>query len=532
MKILSYIIWPIIFITSCQKNPDLTIYTELNNVLENRAEFEMQKRDYIDSLNIELNLVGNNDNAKYFIFQALHRAYYSYKYDSAVFYADEMMKIAKNTQDSSLLYNAQIKTSATLLRAGMLLEVKDFLDSIPASKLHDSLQVEYFYIKAMLYFDLFDKYSSSIYKEKYWSLGSENLKSAIAITKPNSIKHHSLSGLYNLKMGDYIVAAHHYDILFSKYKLTGRQFAVDASTYATVYGAMGYEDKRMNLLVNAAIEDIKIVNRENSALTHIGNKLFEEGKIDIASYYLDIALNDAKLYGAQLRQEQLVQIMPSVEAAKAQIIELQKKRIKTYAILSSLLALVILGVLVLLFRQLRKVSEARTIILKKNKAIRDNNTKLREVNLVKEEYIGFSFKTSSDLIQKLDDYRQSVETKIKLKKYDELSSIINRGNIKQERDRFLESFDRTFLSIFPEFVLKFNKLFSEEDKFMDDNGKILNTELRIFALIRLGIQDSERISQILNYSVNTINTYKSKVKNRSTLNNDDFENEIKKIESI
>jgi DNA-binding NarL/FixJ family response regulator len=77
------------------------------------------------------------------------------------------------------------------------------------------------------------------------------------------------------------------------------------------------------------------------------------------------------------------------------------------------------------------------------------------------------------------------------------------------------SFDKVFLKLFPDFVTFFNSLFDERDRIVLKEGQLLNTELRIFALIRMGISDTEKIAKILNYSVNTIYAYKTRVKSKS-----------------
>jgi len=189
-------------------------------------------------------------------------------------------------------------------------------------------------------------------------------------------------------------------------------------------------------------------------------------------------------------------------------------------------------ILFLLFRQLQNVKAARNEINKTNNVLQVINNKLREVNLIKEEYIGFFFKTNSDLIDKLDSYRQSIENKITMNKINELTSLITIKNIRQEREALFSSFDTAFLNIFPDFIHKYNDLFKPEDRLIPNNSKQMNTDIRIFALIRLGIFDTEKIARILNYSVNTINTYKTRIKNLSLIPNEEFEKEILKIQSI
>ena len=76
---------------------------------------------------------------------------------------------------------------------------------------------------------------------------------------------------------------------------------------------------------------------------------------------------------------------------------------------------------------------------------------------------------------------------------------------------------------------KFNELLQNDAQIILKKGELLNTELRIFALIRLGIDDSSQIAEFLRYSVNTIYNYRAKVKNKACVSRDDFEKLVEQI---
>jgi DNA-binding NarL/FixJ family response regulator len=153
-------------------------------------------------------------------------------------------------------------------------------------------------------------------------------------------------------------------------------------------------------------------------------------------------------------------------------------------------------------------------------------------NMIKDEYIGFFFNVHSDYIDKIDRLKRSVEKNIRDKRYEEIASTLNRLNTNFERENLSHSFDKVFLNLFPRFVDDFNALFATEHQIHLHDGQLLNSELRIFALIRLGIHDNESIGKILNYSVNTIYTYKTKVKNKSLIPNEEFEDKIMLIKAV
>ena len=85
------------------------------------------------------------------------------------------------------------------------------------------------------------------------------------------------------------------------------------------------------------------------------------------------------------------------------------------------------------------------------------------------------------------------------------------------------------MHLLPDFVRKFNELLQNDAQIILKKGELLNTELRIFALIRLGIDDSSQIAEFLRYSVNTIYNYRAKVKNKACVSRDDFEKLVEQI---
>jgi hypothetical protein len=189
-----------------------------------------------------------------------------------------------------------------------------------------------------------------------------------------------------------------------------------------------------------------------------------------------------------------------------------------------LLLLLILSFVII--RQVIKLKKAKNIITEANRQQQLINRKLMEANKIKEEYIGYFFSGNSEFYTRIEKFKKSVEQKIYDRKLEEIRFLVNNLNLKKERDELLKNFDAIFLKLFPNFIDEFNALFREEDHIRLKEGELLNTDLRIFALIRLGIHDNEKIARILEYSVNTINTYKTKIKNKSLLANEDFEQKI------
>ena len=183
----------------------------------------------------------------------------------------------------------------------------------------------------------------------------------------------------------------------------------------------------------------------------------------------------------------------------------------------------------LIRRQMANLQTARRTIEEHNAQLKSTNAKLVEANKIKDEYIGRSFYTNAEYICKVEKLYRTVDRKIQAGQYDDLRRSLKESTLVKERKTMYADFDETFLTIFPDFIGRYNMLFDEANRVVPEQKMTLTTEMRIFALIRIGISDSERIAQFLNYSVNTINTYKTRVKNKSLVSNDLFEQRIMEI---
>ena len=226
------------------------------------------------------------------------------------------------------------------------------------------------------------------------------------------------------------------------------------------------------------------------------------------------------------------------------MIEKQNARLQQYLYLITALMILLVGALAYIYRQMKTLSDARNHLQVANDQLNELNKELREMNhclsstnielsesnQIKEEYIARFIKLCSTYINRLDAYRRMVNKKISAGQTQELLKITrSQDALDEELEELYVNFDTAFLHIFPDFVKKFNALLLPDEQLMLKKGELLNTELRIFALIRLGIEDSSQIAEFLRYSVNTIYNYRAKVKNKASGSRDDFEDLVRKI---
>jgi hypothetical protein len=513
----------IICIHVCAQNTTAALLKDLNNAINTSVTYDAEKVEKIKSLEVQLSKTRQED--LYGQYLALYNEYQVFNYDSAYAYCEKMQNIAAAAGDNNKIAYSKVKLSFIMLSSGMFKEVFDVLASINLNYLDSNQKAEYYTVAARYYYDLADYDKDDHYTNEYNKTGSLYIDLALSIYPEGSFQHLYYNGLKNIKTGDRDKALLYFDTLMHSGSLTLHQLAVTASTLSDIYIHNNQTDSAIHLFARAAIADIQSSTKETSAAFNLATLLFKKGDLKNASACIEKAVNDATFYGARQRKVQLSTILPLIEAEKLNIVEKEKQTVTIYAISATVLLLVLAALIIIIVRQNNKLKAAERIITEANK-------KLLEANRIKEEYIGYFFSGNTEFYNRIDKFKKSVEQKIVERKIDEIKFLVNNFNLKKERDELLKNFDQIFLNLFSKFVSEFNLLLKVDEQVKLKEGEILNTDLRIFALIRMGIHDTEKIAAILGYSVNTINTYKTKIKNRSIVANEDFENRIMQINSI
>ncbi|WP_460925276.1 DUF6377 domain-containing protein [Pontibacter brevis] len=503
---------------------------ELSQTIENRETFDREKRERITKLKQAIENEGDASLVQQFnLYNKLYHEYRSFKYDSAFTYALKLQKTANQLQDSTRITQSRLNLSFILLSSGMFKEAFDMLDSVNVANQPDSIRIDYYAQKARGYFDLAsynqDRYYASQYKEE----GGRYIDSAIALASPNSLQFYSLRGMKHEAAGNYSKAKEDFQVMLEKFNPTYHQYAMAAHSLGKIYREMGDTDQAIEMMTRAAIADIQSSVKEAVALMNLAELLYKNGDESRAYTYIKQALEDADFYGAKQRKIQVAAILPVIEGERLETVERQRRTLFLYAVAVTLLSVLVVAFVFIIFRQLKQLRQAKQSVTEANKNLQEMNDKLLEANIIKEEYIGHSFNVYSEYIKKLEKFKEAVDTKWMAKKYDEIPYVMKSINLKKEREALYTNFDMIFIRLFPDFVTVFNSYFHEEDKIVPKSRDSLNVELRIFALIRIGITDHEQIARILEYSVSTIYNYKTKVKNKSILPNEEFEKKIMEI---
>jgi tetratricopeptide (TPR) repeat protein len=496
--------------------PD-TLLAQLNETLGKKTEYEDVKLRRLEELHQRL-ARARSAGIQFDILKDLSKEYETFIYDSAFSNIRKLQEAAYRLNDPVKIAYAKNRLGLILVSSGMFKETIDSLTNLKVANLPDTIRRDYYFILARTYYDLGDFDKDKFYTPYYNRLASKFIDSAKNVSTRESYEYIYLSGLQDLKNGNSKKAETQLNNLLTSFDLSNHQLAVTASTLSFLYRSRNKDDEAMRLLSLAAIADIRSATKETSALSTLAEMLYQKGDVTSAYNYIQQAMDDASFYGARQRKVQVGSILPVIASARVHNVEEQRKLWLIYSAIITALTILVLVFALITVNQLKKRKLAERA--------------LQEANKIKEEYIGYYFNINSEYLGKIEAFKKSVEMKIMTKKIDDIRFIVNSINLKKEREELYHSFDKVFLKLFPDFVTTFNSYFREEDRVVLKEGQLMNTELRIFALIRMGIHDTEKIARILDYSINTIYNYKARVKSKSLIPNEQFEKKIMQIHAF
>ena len=299
---------------------------------------------------------------------------------------------------------------------------------------------------------------------------------------------------------------------------------------------MGRDEESLRFLALAALNDIQRGITEYTSLPRLAIALSEQGDVVRAYDYLLCTMDDANFCKARLRSFEASSVFPIIERAHKAKVREQQYVATVIAILVGIVLLMLVVFLFLMRRQMHKLriarhelAEALSAIREVNEALIHANEELHTADKVKETYIARYLQRCRGYIDTLDNYRRELLKLSKAKKYDQLGAQLQGNEFLHEEERaFFLDFDEAFVTLFPKFIDNFNALLLPEARTYPKRDEILNTELRVFALVRLGVTDSNRIAHFLNYSLPTIYSYRSRLRNKSICEKGTFDEAVMK----
>lgn len=303
---------------------------------------------------------------------------------------------------------------------------------------------------------------------------------------------------------------------------------------AAAYRALGDNDRHVACLARAALADIRAGTTEYMALQMLAQAMYEHGDAERAYSYLLCSMEDANFCKARLRAIEVSNIFPIIDKAYKQTVKEQRHIERLFIYILAVLAVLLIASLFYQGKVMRKLRTTRKELAQANKALQEANISMQDTNAnlqltdkMKEEYIARYLNKCRDYLDTLEEYRRDLLKLAKARQNEELMRLLKSESfMAEEKQRFYMDFDEAFLRLFPNFIDRFNALLQPEARIYPKHEEMLTTELRIFALIRLGVQDSASIAHFLNYSLATIYNYRSKIRNRSICPKNEFEKQV------
>ncbi|MFV8465864.1 DUF6377 domain-containing protein [Flavobacterium sp. LB1P62] len=524
-----------------QNNFD-SLLDELDQTVGDYQLYSNKKENEINKLKGLLQYTAA-DLQKYAIYGKLYSEYKLYQSDSALIYARKSFQIAEKLKDDRKLNDAQLNLASIMGTLGMYKEATDILNTININTTPD-LKGYYFTVNSVVYGYMSDYAASPQEKEKYVLLTKKYRDSSLNFYPTQSSAYIMAKSSTLLDAGKHKEMLHLLLNYFPNIALNSPDKAVIAYLISQAYRVKKDPIQEQKWLTISAISDLQLAKKEYISLRSLAFLMYENGDIDRAYKYIKRSLEDALFCNARLRTYEISKMMPIINEAYQKQNETNRLQLILFLISASILSVFLLVLLFLLFKQMKKLSKAKQDLSLANTKLSELNTELNtfneklnetnytltEANLLKEIYIGRYMDQCSDYIGKLDEYRRKLNVMATTGKMNDLiSAVKSKQFIEKELAAFYTTFDKTFLQLFPNFIEEFKALLVDDEATQLKEGELLNTELRIFALIRLGIKDSAKISIFLRYSVSTIYNYRSQLKNKAAGPREEFEAKVMRI---
>lgn len=498
---------------------------ELDRVVSQRALYDSSKHKEIDKLKKTYASV-TTDSDRYNVLRALYKEYRTFRIDSAIIVADERLAIARRMGMPSKVASATLNMAESYVKSGLADKALAMLDTLDRSRLEDYHR----------------KYLNSVYKSAYKLKAQTEMLPAdrkYAVDKVRELRDLALRESTPDSRAYYTVQAEKYmdagllaeavrkieeaDSLFD--------FSDDAAmqyTMGEIYLAAGKREEAIRSLSRAAVLDLSSATKEYQSLILLASLLFEEGDVERAFVYINCALEDTHFSNANLRNPAIMENMPVIDKAFHAYEEENKRLTHIFLWTGGVMLTLLLVSLVLLLGVLRKNRRMLATIAEINDELKLRNAQLENADKLKLKNINTLILSNARYISRLKDYRKTIYRLMKTGQYDKaLEALKSDRTNSREVSAFHEMFDEAFLSMFPDFIERVNALIREPIELKEGNR--LTPELRVIALMRLGLSSTEEIAGILHYSSQSVYNLRSTIRSMSKIPRDDFEEAISRL---
>jgi hypothetical protein len=515
-----------------------TILDKLNDALRNKQRYVQLKEERI----LNFKKIKSDDLTKeqeYNYNKTLYTEYQKFNSDSAIFYVKKNLKIAEELQNTNLSNLAKIQLVTLYSSSGKYRESEALIKSIDKKTLSKALLPNYY----VAYREFFEHYAANSYSVQYMQQIQKYRDSLLMVLDPGTLNYkiNKIQQSMYFKMG---AAARQLKSLLENIKEDNPQYAMITYLLGSIYEKSHQLELRKKYYALSATSDLKNANKDNASLQELALVFYEIGDVDMAYKLTQSAIEDALYCNVQFRTLLMSEVYSIINTVYLEREAKRKTELQLYLLCISLLSAFLIVAVIYVYKQMKKVSRIRgelyetsqklaelnKDITKTNNQLQERNAQLSESNHIKEEYIAHFFSLCSAYINKLENYRIILNKKATAKQFDEIYRMLKSTTlVDNELEELYKNFDIIFLNLYPTFVKDFNELLIKEEQIVLKQGELLNTELRIFALIRLGITDSVKIAAFLRYSLSTIYNYRTRARNKAAVSRNDFEEMVMKI---
>lgn len=512
---------------------------ELDNALLQKEHFADIKRKKIAGYRNEIT-PGLDLKEEYSINEKLYEQYRKFYLDSAIYYINRNISIGNTLNNGYYRDRSSIQLANLYSSKGNFLESHSLLDGVTITKQPNDLKALYY----EFYSQFYEHYTTNNPSEHYAKQIEVYRDSLLQVLSPDSNKYKINLAQQLMYKKEYSKARELLEKMENSSTVKDPDYAMYVYLLGDIYMREDKQEEGVRYYCLAAVTDIENGIRDHGAIQNLAIYYYYQGKIDLAYKYAQSALADAVACNVKFRTLMMSEFYSIINASYQEKENAAKSTLRTYLTLISILSFFLILAVVYVYSQMRRISKVKEELLVSgerqkdlnmelktaNEQLKVFNSQLHESNRVKEEYIAQFFDICSSYIAKLDDYRKKLNKKAMNKQFDELSKILKSSSVtNEELHELYERFDTIFINLYPNFVSEFNDMLLPEEKIELKPGELLNAELRIFALERLGISDAVKIASFLRYSLSTIYNYRTKVRNKVATSREEFDERLKTI---
>ena len=496
----------------------------LDQAIRDKDIYSRKKEERIDAL--RSSIAGTDQADRYGVYDALYHEYAKYDLDSALFYARAKAGLVKG-KDADRWEQSCMELADIYTNAGQYQQAKDLLGQI------GSRGATYYHALHTLYSAM---EATSVIQERtqaYALLKEQYRDSLIHSLAASDIGHvFAQSEKLNEEERYYdalLLLTNHYNDPFT----SENDKAILDYCMAISYKGLDNREKAEWHYASSAIADICTQVKEYRSLQELSYMLYQDGDLSRAYRYISCAMEDVKSSNTIVRSMEFEPFLSTIGMAYEKDIE-QRSKVQSRLVIGLGILLVLLAfAAIMAMRQHNKISRANRALREVNGELRQISQKLQETGYLKEEYLYQYMEQAAAGIDRMESYRRKILLAYRKYGAEHLASELDSPqDVDAELRSFYNSFDETFLHLFPTFIEDVNRLLKPQQQLEPKPGRLMNTELRILALIRLGVTDNVKMAHFLRSSLSTIYNYRSKLRNAALSDQPGFEEQVAKIGHI